>query len=393
MNNTTINFCRNASSNSVTEGYWELLSFRVVHGHVTAAFLLLIMLVGLPWNVMVVITVIKKRLYHHPTIMLLLNLVGTDILLLLIHFPNVIVTGIVGEYIFGSTDVMRCQTCKFALFIPVALTMNSLFVIALISFDRFLFIYKPLHYEQKANKLRTLVSIASTTMVSTALGVIPIITPGTITYDADMFCLFNFKTYWYITLAIFVAGIALIVIMVCNIWVIYIVQRNIKEVYKIRKSLCSMEKRMSHIQDLSQRVSNERHKKQLHLFRVFGGLLLSNAIAWFPIILLYALALLKVNLSLWLFSLTDILFLSQVAVHPILETTLIANVREPLKEMVTCGLLKKKKDGLGKSVEQTSSYCLCCRSADEYGDDDCSCNFMLKLFDAAVLPKDNSSSS
>ena len=106
MNNTTTNFCSNSSSNGVSEGYWELLCFRVVNGHVTAAFLLPIMLVGLHWNVMVVMTVIKKRLYHQPTIMLLLNLVGTGILLLLIHFPNVIVTGIVSEYIFGSTDVM-----------------------------------------------------------------------------------------------------------------------------------------------------------------------------------------------------------------------------------------------------------------------------------------------
>ena len=246
---------------------------------------------------------------------------------------------------------------------------------------------------KRANKLSTLVSFASTTMVSSALGVIPIITPGTITYDADMFCLLNFKAYWYIILIISVTCIALIVIMVCNIGVIYIVQKNIKEVYKTRKSLCSMENWKSHIQDLSQRVSNEHHKKTASYIPCFWWLILSNAIAWFPIMLLYALAILKVNLSLWFFSLTDILFLSQVAVHPILETTLIVDVKEPLKEMVTCGLLKKKKDDLDKSIEETSSYFLCCRSADVYGDDDCSCSFILKLLEAAELPKDISSSS
>ena len=393
MNNTTINLCMNASANSVTEGYWKTKNFAVVLNQVTTAFLLLFIVVGLPWNIMVVIVAIKKRLYHQPTIMLLLNLVGTDILILLIHYPNIIVIGIARGYVFGSTDVMRCQTCKFVIFVPLTLTMDSLFVIALISFDRFLFIYKPLQYQRKTNKRRTLVSIASTTMLSIAIGVIPAITPGAIVYDTDMFCSISIKIYWYIIVFISVACIALVVIVVCNIWVIYIVLMNIKEVYNIRKSLYTLEKRKSLMQDLSERVRDERHKKQLHLFRVFGGLLLSNILTWFPLVLYFVLKILNVNMPLWVFSLVNVIFLSQVAIHPILETILITDVREPLKEMVTCGLLKKRKDDFEKTEDQTSSFCLCCTSAEVYGDDHNSCSFMLKLINAAVLPKDNSSSS
>ena len=49
------------------------------------------------------------------------------------------------------------------------------------------------------------------------------------------------------------------------------------------------------------------------------------------------------NIPLSISSTSNILFLSQLAVHPILETTLISDVREPLKKMVTRACLKKKK--------------------------------------------------
>ena len=391
MSNISINVCSNPSSNNVTEGFWKLSSLRI-NGQLTASFVFIFMVVGLPWNIMVVITAIKKKLYHQPTIMLLLNLVVSDILTILIYYPFVIVTGFGGEYIVGSTDMIRCRTCKFALFMAIVIFMDSLFIIALISFDRFLFIYKPLHYELEANKRRTLVCIASTTVLSIAIGLISLIIPGTVN-NAEMFCLVNIKIYqyWYIILIIIFSCIAITVITVCNIWVIYIVQKNIKEVYKIRRSFNSKEKRKSPLQGLSEKVKEERNKRQLHLYRVFGGLLLSNSTAWFPLMLVYVLAILKVNFSLWFFTISDILFLSQVAVHPILETTLIADIREPLKDMITCNLLKNEKNAHGKNRKQTHSYCLCCQSAEVYDDNHCSCCSMLMLIDAAVLPKDNSS--
>ena len=358
----------------------------------TAAIVLLFIVVGLPWNIMVVITAVKKRLYHQPTIMLLLNLVVTDILMILIYFPIVTVTWIAGKYIFGSTDMMRCQTCKLAAFVRVALLLDGLFVVALISIDRLLYIYIPIRYEQKANKRRALLSIALTTMLSIAIGLMALVIPGTINYDAGVFCLNTVELfrYWYIIFLITVAFVTLTVITVCNIWVICIVLKNIKAVYKIRRSSCSREKRKSHMQYLSGKLREKRHKKQLHLFRVFGGLLLSNIIAWFPRILVSVLDMSKVNLSLSYFSFADIFFLSQVVLHPILETTLIADLREPLMEMVTCGIRKKKKDNHDSTKEQIHFCCLCCRSAEVYGDDHCNCSVLLKMIDAAVLPKDNS---
>ena len=78
------------------------------------------------------------------------------------------------------------------------------------------------------------------------------------------------------------------------------------------------------------------------LFRVFSGLLLSNTITWIPIIVVEMSHFIS-NPTLSIFSASNILFLSQLAVHPILETMLISDVREPLKEMVTCTFFLKKE--------------------------------------------------
>ena len=243
---------KKTSSKSVTEEYWVLEDKYRVNGQVTAAFMLLFLAVGLPWNVMVVITVLKKRLYHQPAILLLLNLVVTDILMSLIRLPIIAVTGIAGEYLFGSTDMIHCWFCTTG-FILVMLLMNSLFVVALMSIDRFLFIYKPLEYERKATPRRTLAAIAVIAMLSVTIGSFSYTVPEAMFFRRSILsCILNQPKYEFIILVITAAFIALAVIIVCNIWTIYIVQKNIKAIYKVRKSLHNRDKRMSYSLGLSE---------------------------------------------------------------------------------------------------------------------------------------------
>ena len=347
-------FCINPSSNSVTEEYWVLEGNYRVNGQVTAAIILFFIAVGLPWNVMVLITVLKKRLYHQPAIMLLLNLVLTDILMLTTNLPLITVTGIAGEYLFGSTDKVRCQFCSAGFFSAVILIIDSIFVVALMALDRFLFIYKPLEYERKATPRRTLVAIGVIAMLSFAIGLFSYVIPEAINFKPSTLCCTpNNLNPVYIILVITVSCIALTVIIVCNIWVIYIVLKNINMVYKVRRSLCNKEKE-SYSQSQSGILRKKSHKKQLHLFRVFGGLLLSNTIALVPIILVEMTRLFSTP-PIPIYSLAHILFLSQIAVHPILETTLISDVRKPLKKMVTCGLIKENNSAV--TMEQAHFCC------------------------------------
>ena len=75
-----------------------------VTGQVTAAFLLLILVVGLPLNLLAVITIVKEKLYHQFTIALLLNLAISDICILIFVIPFQIVIGFAGEFILGTSD-------------------------------------------------------------------------------------------------------------------------------------------------------------------------------------------------------------------------------------------------------------------------------------------------
>ena len=94
------------------------------------------------------------------------------------------------------------------------------------------------------------------------------------------------------------------------------------------------------------------------------------------------------NSLLSIFSASNILFLSQLAVHPILETTLISDVREPLKEMVTCACFKKQNN-LSIVEKQT---CFCCRHMGDQGPFHNKC-FLLKLIDVALLPQATSNNT
>ena len=114
---------------------------------------------GLLCNVLVLVTVIKEKLYKQSFILLLLNLILTDIAFLVIPVPLLVVTGLAGEYILGNTDSwIRCQTCPIT-FQSLTSMYNLLFIIAMMSVDRFLYIYKPLQYERLVTKVWILVPL------------------------------------------------------------------------------------------------------------------------------------------------------------------------------------------------------------------------------------------
>ena len=107
---------QNLSREDVTEEYWSLSVLG--EQHTSSAFgmsvvLTLMFVIGVTWNLIVIATIIKKHLYTIPSVLLLLNLVVTDLLFCLLVMPFSIVTGFAGEYIFGKSDYMCCQVCKF----------------------------------------------------------------------------------------------------------------------------------------------------------------------------------------------------------------------------------------------------------------------------------------
>ena len=92
----------------VTHGYWSLDGDENTHWLVIAVYLVFCELLCLPWNILVLVTAIKQKLRRQPNIILLVNLIVTDLFIFTIPHTVQMTTGFVGEFILGSSDETRC---------------------------------------------------------------------------------------------------------------------------------------------------------------------------------------------------------------------------------------------------------------------------------------------
>ena len=71
----------NSSGNTITLEEIKLIVARgQVVGPINAAFMLLFFLVGVPWNLLVIGVIVKKKLFTRPSVMLMLNLAIANLL-------------------------------------------------------------------------------------------------------------------------------------------------------------------------------------------------------------------------------------------------------------------------------------------------------------------------
>ena len=379
MNNLSDDICNSPSSNSVTLDYWKLRGDD--HGKVLAAFFLFYELLGLPWNILVVITIIREKLYHQPTIIFLLNLVVADLFLLVCPLPFLMTTGFAGEYIIGSSDKVRCGTCRigFPLITPF---YSSFFTVALMSLDRFLYVYKPFLYERAETKYIAWVAVIVTVLVCLGLGLGFDLDPDRLFFNPSfLVCttVLSLQSSWFTIFLAAIGVIVLAIIIICNVCFSYIVLKNIRAVYS-SVDFTDEQSRWFHLKKC---IESPRYQKQKRLYRMFCALLFSSLITWIPLLVLSMDFLISPSLPLGLTGVAQILLFSQVVLHPILETVLIVDVRKPLIDIVTCGIFKRKKSELNPK-EDRCDCCTPCISEDGHW-----C-FLVTLIEAAVLAPNES---
>ena len=367
LDNNSLGVCNDPSVNSTDEVRWKLDEDFRAGGIVLSVFFSILLVVGLPWNIMVVITIIKEKLYVQPTIVLLLSLAIADILELLM-LPFSIIIGGAGEYIFGTNDHTRCQVCKVLLLLTGIFLMETLCTITAMSVDRLIYIRKPLQYERLVNArwmffIVLIIWILSIIHSSIKFAVfrIPIFHPLFLLCD---WTIIRYSPQFYFNLIyhLLILSVPLTIIIICNMWVVCIVQKNIRKIYKVRKSLTVETDIKTHQEKRRKKMMSKYHQKQLHLVRVFGGLLCSNIVSWLPYIILIFLSLGRIedNISISRYtSFCNAILLSQVVIHPILETTMIRDVRLPMLEMIQCRCFKKHMKSLENDAKVSipSSFC------------------------------------
>ena len=376
-------FCKNASENGTTDEMWQLGDDYRASGMALAVFQILILSVGLPWNLMVIVTIIKEKLYKQPTIVLLLNLVCVDLFFMITLLPINIVTGIAGEFILGNNDLTRCNSCKIGILDPI-FPILLIYALTFLSFDRFFYFYKPLQYKRIITIPRTLAVIfVKWLLVFAIFIIIPLIRihDSVIFYRPFAACTLNISSIVTFLVTLIVICLPLIVLIVLNVWVIYIVQKTIRKVYSFRITA----NRNDHDVDFDKRVKQIRQKKQFHLIKVFGGLILSFLIQWLPMVVLVILFIPQGSeVSIAFQVIVLVLFQAQVATHPILESTLIRDVRKPLMKILCCCFFSRR-------LCNVSSIKNCCQS-----DSDNCCKHtitILEVFFAVTSENTNVSST
>ena len=354
-----VSLCANASEDSnITSELWLVEEKK--DGLVFASFLLLFFVVGLPLNLLVVVTIVKEKLYTQPTIILLLNLVLTDLILIVFHIPFQVAVGIAGEYNIGENDYERCWTCNIGGVMNIIFQLNVISTIALMSFDRFLFVYKPLKYERIITIFRTMLVLALTWIITIVVAILPLVgygdnifIPFLLSCSSDS----SLVTGDYAVVGLVYGILCFIAIVVFNIWLSCIVMKNIRAVYNVNGLPATSS---SDGDKLYASMKKKRHQKQLHLVRVFGGLLCVSVITWLPVLILTIVQIAGEQPPQVLTNIFFVFLSSLVILHPFVETLLIKEVWKPFKKMIVLFCCTKSKTKLLSADRSDGRVCCGC---------------------------------
>ena len=344
-------FSPNLSADISTPRAWNVDFYGVGpvrNVNVIAAFLLLFFVLGVPWNMLVLVCVLKKRLYMQPGIILLLNLTVTDLLLCVLVFPFNIVSGIAGRFVFGESDSVRCMVCQTGIFMTL-LTFVSFHTVTLMSIDRLLYLLKPMKYSSMVTPRRTLMVIAIVWVVCGVLASMPIFKFGEMEFGlvigtCALLLIGSGQTQtnkYYTLLLLAEISVALLLLIAANFAILLVVKRHIRKARNLRKSELNLTENTN--------LQGKSNQIQLYLLRMLGAILLTNFVVLLPMIVLaitgVATTFDKVPQPYISFS--YIVFMSQAVVHPFLESIFVKEIASLLPN---CKCLQRFRTGASKSL-------------------------------------------
>lgn len=322
-------YSANLSGDSLTPSAWRPITLgegHVRNVNIIAAFFLLFFSLGIPWNLLVITSILKKRLYHQPAVVLLLNLVATDLLVCVLVMPISIVSGIAGEFIFGDSDGTRCKACQTGI-ISTLLSLMSLHTVTLMSVDRFIYLLKPLKYSSIVTPKRTAVVVVATWVLCTGIATMPLFGFG----EVDFALTIGTCTVLIIsernTTAIYIIFLSCEVILVtlvlvsANAGMLVIVRRHLRSEYKIRQPYFT--------EDQAANFKADQSKTQIYLMRMFVALLVTNVLTVLPLAALITTALVIPfdEIPLEFVSFSYVTFIFRAVLHPVVESVLVKDIR------------------------------------------------------------------
>lgn len=133
----------------------------------------IISIVGTIWNLIVLATILLRRMFKDATYILIMNLVISDLLLCGLVLPLNIQSSLSYEFSLGQSDYARCRSCQTIGTLLVIFISVSYFTLALLACDRLFFIKWPFKYSHYVSVKLVSVLIAIVWIMSVILAVLP----------------------------------------------------------------------------------------------------------------------------------------------------------------------------------------------------------------------------
>ena len=322
---------------NVTERLWMIQSEGRLHeSSITAiaALQLVYVLVGVPWNFIVAITIVIKRLLiREPTYILLLSLVISDLLVCGFAFPLNIYSGFNQAFTLGNSDYSRCQLCQAIVVVIITLIYVSIFSLALMSSDRLFYIKWPFTYKKHMTATKVIVVVIAVWILSFLISLPPIFSFGEIKFANSVGSCSVITTgsnrltanIYYIFFLALIGTVPFVLTVVVNIWLLVIACKSIGQLYEQNRHQSTA----FDGSEINRGVDTEYHKKQIRLAKVFGVIFAVNTTIWITtsFIVIIAIAIDPDNVPAPVFATVFVIFLSQPAIHPMLETCLVGKAK------------------------------------------------------------------
>ena len=351
------------SSTSVTHEHWDAGGDSKATAVTSAAVILTFILVGVPSNLLILVSILRQRLYREPTYIILLNLAIADLLMCLLYMPFTVVAGFTGEFLFGSTDTARCQVCQYSGLMMNVLGLVTLHILTLLSLDRFLFVKYPLKYHTIVSSRRCLAAVLSVWVWCSLISLPPLFGFGDFGYGNYLSsCVLRFhnntritSNMYYVLFLALEISIPIAVLIATNVWILHIIRMQMKKMYLVDKRKPERLEKVQNILKDSCRRSLRAHK-QLQLLKVFGAILISNIVTWVPFFVhMIVNFILGSQTPSFLHLLSFVFVVSFAVVHPVVQAALIPELRKNLVKSVKKATVCWHSEKVTEEVE-----CSCC---------------------------------
>ena len=305
----------------------------IVAGYVQSPIVLLFIIIGIPWNALVIGTILKRKLFTRPSVMLLLNLATVNFLTCLLVMPFPVVLGILARSFKMEDFPVYNKVCQsWILFILFQLV--SIETVAVLSVDRVIYLKKPLTYEHIVTPRRMLLVILITWAASTSISLVPIWRVEQVGYlEQFATCNIIIREDQVANYFIFLVAVGSTLVHIAgNVSIIYITRK-----YLMAKVLRLMQVRSRTRDDggLTESVILRNHNRsQLQLVKLCVATFSVSLITELPVIVLFiALPITDLTPSLYpIVPIGYILLLSKSLLHPIMEASMTHEIRDIISQ-------------------------------------------------------------